>query len=103
MTRFKIEQWAEICSFFVSFFSTISGEVVHDENRISFNSPQDTVDTSIQLFRDGTFGANMPLHGIESNVKEVQFQTEPHSITFTGEKIQYTYRIPPQLNIQGDI
>ncbi|MBL6884690.1 hypothetical protein N9L85_00775 [Euryarchaeota archaeon] len=103
MSRFKIEQWSEICPFFISFFSTIKGEVVQDENQISFSSHPDSVDTSIQLFRDGTFGATMPLHGIESKVAEVHFQTELHCITFTGEKIQYTYRIPPQLIPHGGI
>lgn len=101
MSRFKIEQWSEICPFFISFFNAIKGEVVQDENQISFRSDQDSVDTSIQLFRDGSFGATMPLHGIESKVTEVHFQTEPYCITFTGEKVQYTYRIPPQLYHTG--
>jgi hypothetical protein len=39
----------------------------------------------------------MPLHGIDSKVEMLDFQTEPHQISFTGEGLEYIYRIPTQL------
>lgn len=97
MTHFKVKQWDELKTFFTSFFSHVSGNVEQTVDSIRFNSPPTLVETSLHLFRDGTFGANMPLHGIESKVEMVEFQTEPYCIAFVGQGLEYIYRIPTQL------
>ena len=97
MPRFSVNQWDELSTFFTSFFRHVSGNVEQTGDSIRFKSPITMVETSLHLFRDGTFGANMPLHGIESKVETVDFQTEPHRITFIGQGLEYIYQIPTQL------
>ena len=97
MTHFKVKQWYELSTYFTSFFSHVSGNVEQTGDSIRFSSPPHLVETSLSVFRDGRVGANMPLHGIDSRVELVHFQTEPHQITFTGEGLEYIYRIPTQL------
>ena len=97
MTHFKVKQWDELSTCFISFFSHVSGNVEQTGDTIRFSSPPHMVETSLSVFRDGRFGANMPLHGIDSRVETVHFQTEPHRVTFIGEGLEYIYRIPTQL------
>lgn len=97
MTQFQVKQWDELSTYFTSFFSHVSGNVEQTGECIRFSSPPHLVETSLSVFRDGRFGANMPLHGIDSKVETVHFQTEPHRITFIGEGLEYIYRIPTQL------
>lgn len=97
MTHFKVKQWDELRTYFTSFFSHVSGNVEQTKDSIRFSSPPHLVETSLSVFRDGRFGASMSLHGIDSKVEMLDFQTEPHQISFTGEGLEYIYRIPTQL------
>lgn len=97
MTHFKVKQWDELRTYFTSFFSHVSGNVEQTKDSIRFSSPPHLVETSLSVFRDGRFGASMPLHGIDSKVEMLDFQTEPHQISFIGEGLEYIYRIPTQL------
>lgn len=92
--EFEITQWEDIVSKFTKTFNGL-GTVLHNEKIASFTSRAPDVETGIAIYSDGQFSASMPLHGIDSIVKKVTFNHE--SITLTGDSIEYTYRIPPQI------
>ena len=92
--EFAIEQCEKIITKFTQTFDGL-GTVLHNDEMASFTSRAPDVETGIAIYADGQFSASMPLHGIDSMVKKVIFSTD--AITFQGESVDYTYRIPPQI------
>ena len=103
MSRINIEQWHELCNVFEQFFSNIHGEVEHIDDALRFISPSDSVQTSLFLYRRGSFAASMPLHGIDAKVEHLHFDKEENQIQLLGAGVDYTYKVPPQLMmLQGE-
>ncbi len=103
MSNLKIEQWSELCIAFEQFFTQVNGEVEYSEDVLRFISPSDQVQTSLFLYRKGSFAASMPLHGIDAKVEEVCFDQTEFNIQLLGDGVDYTYKVPPQLVIlQGE-
>ena len=101
LSNVNIEQWPELCSAFEKFFIHVNAEVEYSVDTLRFISPSDQVQTSLFLYRKGNFAASMPLHGIDAKVKEVQFKQESLEIQLSGDGVDYTYKVPPQL-VKGD-
>ncbi len=97
MLNVNIEQWNELCHAFEEFFIPVNGEVEYSEDVLRFISPSDQVQTSLFLYRRGSFAASMPLHGIDAKVEDIRFNQEKHEIQLIGDGVDYTYKVPPQL------
>lgn len=93
-TQYSIEDWESITKHFKTLFHGM-GEVEQNEETIRFSSVKPNVTTSISINKDGSFDASMPLHGIGGIIENVIF-TE-NSVQLTGESLNYTYRIPPEI------
>jgi hypothetical protein len=103
MFSIKIEQWPELTDSFVSFFLPIDGNVERSEEHLCFSSPPEKVETSLTLYRNGSFAAAMPLHGIDAKVERIVFETDKSEIQLLGKDVNYVYRVPPQLlTLQGE-
>ena len=88
---------------FESFFLSIAGNVERSEEHLCFSSPPEKVETSLTLYRNGTFAAAMPLHGIDAKVERIVFETDTSEIQLLGKDVNYVYRVPPQLlTLQGE-
>lgn len=97
MLNVNIEQWNELCHAFEEFFIQVNGEVEYSEDVLRFISPSDQVQTSLFLYRRGSFAASMPLHGIDAKVEDIRFYQEKYEIQLMGDGVDYTYKVPPQL------
>jgi len=93
-TQYSIEDWESIVKHFKTLFNGM-GEINHTDKSIRFSSIKPDVVTSISINKDGSFDAAMPLHGIGGIIENVIF-TE-NSVQLTGESLNYTYRIPPEI------
>jgi len=103
MSSVNVEQWPEIIDSFESFFLSVDGHVERSEEHLSFSSAPTKVETSLTLYRNGTFAAAMPLHGIDAKVERVVFEPTKSQIQLLGKDVNYVYRVPPQLLIlQGE-
>jgi|TARA_B110000967_G_C18573125_1_gene405879 hypothetical protein len=103
MSSIKIEQWPELTDSFEAFFRSIDGDVERSKEHLCFISASEKVETSLTLYRNGTFAAAMPLHGIDAKVERVVFQPDTSEIHLLGKDVNYVYRVPPQLlTLQGE-
>ena len=103
MSSVNVEQWPEIIDSFESFFLSVDGHVEQSEEHLSFSSAPTKVETSLTLYRNGTFAAAMPLHGIDAKVERVVFEPAKSEIQLFGKDVNYVYRVPPQLlMLQGE-
>ena len=92
-----IDDWHKFCKSFESFFQDIDGVVETMEKNITFRSPNNRVSTHLSVFNNGEFSAGMPLHGVDSKIKQVVFTGSEKKIQLLGENIDYTYRVPLEL------
>ena len=95
--RVAIDDWDDFCKSFEYFFQEINGAVDTNETHIIFRSPNSRVTTHLSVYKNGEFSAAMPLHGIDSKIQEVVFSGDEKKIQFLGESIDYTYRVPLEL------
>ena len=93
-TQYSIEDWDSISSHFTNLFNKL-GDIEINEIFIRFSSFKSDVKTSISINKNGHFDASMPLHGIGGDIEQVSF-TE-NSVILTGQSLNYTYRIPPEI------
>lgn len=96
MKSVSVNDWNLLCISFESFFKDL-GEVKVRSNALHFDSFDNDVETSLHIFQTGNFAATMPLHGIDSSIQSVVFDSLKNEVRLTGNTVDYTYRIPPQL------
>ena len=96
-TQYSIEDWESIITHFKRLFNGM-GEINHTDKSIRFSSVKPDVMTSISINKDGSFDASMPLHGAEGMIEYVSFSES--NVVMTGNNLNYTYRIPPELLIK---
>lgn len=92
----SVTDWNLLCTSFEHFFKDL-GHVTVQANAIHFDSFDNDVETSLNIFQSGDFAASMPLHGVDSSLQNVVFDSLKNEVRLTGTDIDYTYRIPPQL------
>tara|TARA_B110000444_G_scaffold261487_1_gene314094 strand:+ start:8237 stop:8542 length:306 start_codon:yes stop_codon:yes gene_type:complete len=93
-TQYPIENWDLIVKHFNTLFGGL-GEIIQDDKSIRFCSIRPDVETSISIDRNGDFGASMPLHGAEGKIDNVLFSNS--KVILSGQNLNYTYRIPPEI------
>jgi len=82
-----IDDWHKFCKSFESFFQDIDGVVETMEKNITFRSPNNRVSTHLSVFNNGEF----------SKIQQVVFTGSEKKIQLLGENIDYTYRVPLEL------
>ena len=97
MMRITVDKWKDFCQEFAGFFQHINGSLERTDDQVTFRSPVNRVSTHLSVFRNGEFSATMPLHGIDSKISEAIFNVQEKSVQILGEAVDYTYRVPSEL------
>lgn len=86
--------WDGVVAAFRSFFEPL-GEVTETPLSIAFAAPR--AGTGLDLSRDGSSRAFMPLHDLSLTWDVVEFDHEQHVVRLEATGGVYTYRVPPSL------
>ena len=97
MMRIAVGNWSNFCQEFADFFQHINGSIECTDEQVTFRSPVNRVSTHLSVFRNGEFSATMPLHGIDSKISGAIFNVQEKSVQLFGEAVDYTYRVPSEL------
>jgi len=90
----QLANWNEVLANFKHLFGNL-GEITENNSSIGYNSMKPDVETSIIIFKNGSFSAAMPLHGIGARVDTLTFTST--SLSLSGDNLDYTYKIRPAI------
>lgn len=86
--------WADVVAAFRRFFEPL-GEVTETESSIAFAAPR--AGTGLDLGKDGSSRAFMPLHDVQLSWDVVEFDHDQHVVRLEAAGGVYTYHVPPSL------
>ena len=94
--EYDLAEWESISKVFQRMFSGL-GRIESLPDKLTFNSDDQFVITSVCITTQGDLIASMPLHGVESKFERIFFSHNLDSFEVSGPNFQYKYQIPFEL------